>query len=175
MKPIFIIGYMAAGKTTFGRALAHRLGMQFIDLDFFITQRFHTSVSEIFRSKGEERFRSIETNILREVGEFDDVIISCGGGTPCHSGNIGYMNSRGITVLLEASLERTLERIRLAPGKRPLIVGKSDGELREYILRHKDARAPFYNAAQIHIPSDALESRAQIASTIDAFLLLLPA
>lgn len=174
MRPIFIIGYMASGKTTFGRALARRLGIDFIDLDFFISQRFHASVSEIFHNKGEECFRSIEANVLREVGELDNAVISCGGGTPCHSGNIGYMNSRGTTVLLEASLERTMERILLAPGKRPLLAGKSSDELREFILRHKSERGPFYSKASIHIPSDALESRAQIDETISRFLPLLP-
>jgi len=80
MNPIFIIGMPASGKTTFGRALARRLGREFIDLDFCITQRFRASVAEIFARDGEEAFRRREAAMLREVGEMEDVVVACGGG-----------------------------------------------------------------------------------------------
>lgn len=170
MATIFIIGYMASGKTTFGRALARRLGYDFIDLDFYIRQRFRKSIPELFAEYGEEWFRERENALLREVGEFDRVVIACGGGTPCSEGNMDYMNSRGLTVLLEASEESTLRRLLLAKGKRPLTAGKSPEELREYIRTHKQCRMPFYSQARITQPSDDLESTRQINRTVDEFL-----
>ncbi|MDE5924843.1 MAG: shikimate kinase, partial [Muribaculaceae bacterium] len=64
---IFLIGYMASGKTTLGRALAARMGRPFIDLDFYIEQRYRKSVADIFAAEGETRFREIEREMLREV------------------------------------------------------------------------------------------------------------
>ena len=94
MRRIIIIGYMGAGKTTVGRALAKETGMQFYDLDWYIEGRMHKTVSQLFAERGEESFRRIEHNMLHEAAEFEDVIISCGGGTPCFFDNMEYMNAR---------------------------------------------------------------------------------
>ena len=76
---------MGAGKTTVGRTLAQELNMTFYDLDWYIESRMRKTVKEIFDERGEEGFRLIEHNLLHEVAEFEDVIISCGGGAPCWS------------------------------------------------------------------------------------------
>ena len=83
MQRIIIIGYMGAGKTTVGKALAKDLGLTFYDLDWYIESRMRKTVKQIFDEQGEEGFRRIEHNMLHEVAEFEDVVISCGGGTPC--------------------------------------------------------------------------------------------
>ncbi len=170
MATVFIIGYMASGKTTFGRALARRLGYDFVDLDFYIRQRFRKSIPELFAEYGEQWFRDRESALLREVGEFDRTVIACGGGTPCFDDNMAYMNGRGLTVLLEASEECTLRRLLRAKGKRPLTAGKDDGELREFIRSHKKEREPFYSQAQVRQASDDLESSRQIDRTVSEFL-----
>ena len=167
---IFLIGYMACGKTTFGRALARRLGKQFIDLDFYIEQRFRKSIAQIFSEKGEEEFRRMESAMLREVGEFEDVIISCGGGTPCFHDNIGYMLGRGDVVWLQASVDRMVERLIINSARRPLMKGKSPEELREAVEAGLLARKQYYSLANIHFPSDQLEDRRQIDTTVTAFL-----
>ena len=82
MKRIFLIGYMGAGKTTVGKALSKELDIPFYDLDWYIENRRRKTVPQIFAEVGEEGFRNNEHNMLHEVGEFEDVIISCGGGTP---------------------------------------------------------------------------------------------
>lgn len=82
MKTIFLIGFMGCGKSTLGRALGRATSMEFIDLDHYIETRYHKNVREIFATEGEERFRDMERRMLREVGEFENVIIACGGGTP---------------------------------------------------------------------------------------------
>ena len=81
--PIFLIGYMGTGKSTLGRAVARLGDIRFIDLDHYIEGRFHRSVSQLFEERGEDGFRKVEQAMLHEVGEFEDVIIACGGGTPC--------------------------------------------------------------------------------------------
>lgn len=85
MTRIILIGYMGAGKTTIGKALSKDLGVIFYDLDWYIESRMRKSVAQIFAERGEEGFRKIEYNMLHEVAEFENVIISCGGGTPCFS------------------------------------------------------------------------------------------
>ena len=94
---------MGAGKTTAGRELAKTLNLDFIDLDHFIQGRYHKTVSELFAEYGENEFRNIERNILLEVGEFENVVISTGGGTPCFFNNMEYMNNAGQTIYLKSS------------------------------------------------------------------------
>lgn len=170
MSPIFITGYMASGKTTFGRALARATGLQHIDLDFYIEQRFHCKIKDLFALKGEAEFRKIESNLLREVGEFSDVVISCGGGTPCFGDNMDYMNSRGMTVCLKVSDDVIADRIIEAGDKRPLMAGKSREDILISIKEHMEVRAPFYDKSQITISGDRLESKFQIADTVNSFL-----
>ena len=167
---IFIIGYMASGKTTFGRALARQTGMQHIDLDFYIEQRFHSSVREIFAKKGEEEFRRIEGAMLREVGEMDGLIVSCGGGTPCFGDNMDYMNSKGLTVCLQASEDVIADRILKAGGKRPLMAGKSREEIQQTMREHMKVRQPYYDCAQLKISGDRLENKRQITDTVFDFI-----
>ena len=167
---LFIIGYMASGKTTFGRALARRTGMRHIDLDFYIEQRFHSTVREIFARKGEAEFRRIESAMLREVGEMEDTVISCGGGTPCFGDNLDYMNSHGLTVCLQASDDVIVNRIIQAGNKRPLMAGKSREEILMTLKEHMEVRRPFYERARLIISGDRLENKSQIASAIDDFI-----
>lgn len=74
---------MGSGKTTLGKAFARAMQLQFIDLDWYIEERFHKTVQELFAERGEEGFREVERNMLHEAGEFENVVIAAGGGTPC--------------------------------------------------------------------------------------------
>lgn len=167
---MFIIGYMASGKTTFGRALAHRMGREFIDLDFYIEQRFRKTIAEIFSEKGEEEFRRMETAMLRETGEFDNVVISCGGGTPCFNNNMEYMLSRSDVVWLDATVDRIVERLVINSSRRPLIKGKSPEEIRQTVKKGLSDRIGFYSKANIRFSGEHLEDKRQIANAIDRFL-----
>lgn len=170
MKPLFIIGYMGCGKTTFGKALAAATGLRFIDLDFYIEQRFHATVREIFDSVGEEEFRKRERDMLHETAEFSDCIISCGGGTPCFFDNIDFMNSRGTTLWLKASDDVLFSRLVRKREKRPLLANKTDDEIRMTIASQLEARSPFYSKAKVTWQGDSLEDRRQIDSNIADFL-----
>ena len=79
---IFLIGYMGAGKTTLGKAFSREEGLTFVDLDWYIEERFHKTIAQIFAERGEEGFRELERRMLHEVSEFENVVIATGGGTP---------------------------------------------------------------------------------------------
>lgn len=170
MQPIFIIGMPASGKTTFGRALARRLGRDFIDLDFYISQRFRMSIAEMFTRHGEELFRAREAAMLREVAQMQNVVIACGGGTPCFGSNMDCMLASGLTVCLNASAERLIQRMQLAAGRRPLVNGKSPDEMRSYIDSTLQCRRPFYARAAMQLESSHLENRADIDTTVSRFI-----
>ena len=147
MRRIILIGYMGSGKTTVGKALSKETGMMFYDLDWYIESRMRKSVSQIFAEKGEEGFRKIEYNMLHEVAEFEDVIISCGGGTPCFFDNMDYLNQQGDVVYLKASPETLYKHLLMAKVERPLLKDKTPDELIAYITEHLNEREPFYTKA----------------------------
>lgn len=149
MKRIFLIGYMGAGKTTVGKDLSEYLDLTFIDLDQFIEGRYSQSVKELFTHKGEDCFREIERKILHEVAEFEDVIISLGGGTPCFFDNMTYLNRKGTSVYLQVPIEELAKRLEKSPNVRPIVQGKSGCELRSFIRENLDKREPFYRQADI--------------------------
>jgi shikimate kinase len=91
MKRIILLGYMGAGKTTVGKVLAAELGIPFYDLDWYIESRMMKKVPQIFAERGEEGFRRVERTMLHEVAEFEDLVLSCGGGTPCFFDNMEYL------------------------------------------------------------------------------------
>lgn len=162
MKRIFLIGYMGAGKTTLGKALARTMKIDFYDLDWYIEDRFHTKVADIFAEKGESGFRDIERNMLREVGEFENVIISCGGGTPCFFDNMDYMNEQGETVFLNAAPHVLKEHLLMGKSQRPLIQGKSPEELEEFVRESLLKRMQYYTKAKHVIHIDVIHTREEI-------------
>lgn len=167
MVRIILIGYMGAGKTTVGKALAKDLGLMFYDLDWYIESRMRKTVAEIFAEKGEEGFRIIERNMLHEVAEFEDVIISCGGGTPCFFDNMEYMNRQGDTVYLQASPEVLSAHLKMGKGVRPLLVGKTEEQLQQYIRESLSAREPFYTQAKHIVNVDLMDDFSKISMTVE--------
>ena len=162
MKRVFLVGYMGAGKTTVGKELAKLAGLSFIDLDFYIEGRYHKAVSQIFAERGEEAFREIERNMLHEVAEFEDVLISTGGGAPCFFDNMDYMNHTGETVFLDVCPEVLFRRLKIAKAKRPLLANKTDEELMQVITSALEKRLPYYSKAKWRFNAEELESYAQI-------------
>ncbi len=169
MTRILLIGFMAAGKTTLGKAWARDLGLQFIDLDHYIENRYCCTVSQLFANRGEEAFRQIERNILHEVAEFEDVIISTGGGTPCFFDNMEYMNAQGITVFLEASADVIYARLTIARTQRPLVANKTADELRQYIAEMLERRNPYYTRAHHTFCANRLENTCQVEESVKLF------
>ena len=158
---IFLTGYMGAGKTTLGKALARELHIPFIDLDWYIEERFHKTVGELFSERGEASFRELEKNMLHEVGEFEDVVISTGGGAPCFFDNMEYMNRVGTTVFLDVDPKVLFSQ------------GKKDDELLDFIVQALEKRAPFYRQANYIYCADKLEDRSQIETSVQQLRKLL--
>ena len=167
MRPVFLIGYMGSGKTTLGEALALKMGVPFIDLDERIESQCGKSIVEIFDEMGEKRFRELETAALVEVASMTDVIVGCGGGTPCHGDNMALMNRAGITVWLTTSAERITARLLLPDQKRkrPKLTGLPDDAVLPLVEEELQARTPHYSQAQIRFDSTDIETAAATRRT----------
>ena len=173
MRRIILIGYMGSGKTTVGRALAKELDMPFYDLDWYIESRMRKKVSQIFAEQGEEGFRRIERNMLHEVAEFENVVISCGGGTPCFFDNMEYMNSQSQVVWLKASPEVLHKHLLMGKGDRPLLKGKTPDELIAFIREQLQYREQFYSKARYTLDVSLMDNYEKIAITVSEIRKLL--
>lgn len=162
MKRIFLIGYMGAGKSTMGKSLAQVMGLEFIDLDNFIEARQHKTVKEIFAEVGEDGFRQIERNALLEVADYENVILSLGGGTPCFFDNMEIVNRAGKSVYLKPTEEVLLSRLIKGKHKRPLLAQKTDDEILAFIREQLAWREPYYLKAHITFEASHLENKADI-------------
>lgn len=168
MKRIIIIGYMGSGKTTVGHALSQELDLPFYDLDWYIETRMHCTVKQIFDEKGEEGFRLIEHNLLHEVAEFENVIISCGGGTPCFFDNIDYINRQGETVYLKCSTDVLYKHLKMGKTVRPLLLNKTPDEVKAFIEAQLKEREPFYGKAKHVVDVTLMDNKEKIKITVDA-------
>ena len=167
MTRIILIGYMGAGKTTIGKALSKELGIIFYDLDWYIESRMRKTVAQIFAERGEEGFRKIEYNMLHEVAEFEDVIISCGGGTPCFFDNMDYLNQQGQVVYLKAEPEVLYKHLQMARVERPLLKGKSQEELLTFIREQLERREPYYSKARYTLDVSLMDSYDKIKYSVE--------
>ena len=130
---IYLVGFMAAGKTTVARALARRLGWQAADIDELIEQRERQTVADIFAKRGEPYFRALERTILMEQVAQRHVVVATGGGTFVDPQNRAAINSDGVSVWLDVPFERVVARVP-ADGRRPLAADRTQME-RLFALR----------------------------------------
>ncbi len=156
MSKIFLTGYMGSGKSSTGKLLASQLDYNFIDLDKFIEKEYKMTIPEIFSSKGEKEFRAMEHNCLKKVVEKENTVVACGGGTPCYYGNIELMNNNGTTVYLKMSVDTLVNRLLHAKDKRPLILNKTEKELKEFVNRQLEKREDIYHKAQYIVKAKEL-------------------
>lgn len=148
MAKFFLTGYMGSGKSTVGEKLAAKLKYDFIDLDKLIESDYKQSIPEIFATKGEKEFRVMEHNTLKRVIEKNNVVVACGGGTPCYYDNMELMSNNGVTVYIKMSVDALVDRLTNAKEKRPLIENKTAPELRSFIKRQLEKREDIYHKAQ---------------------------
>ncbi len=160
MNRIFLVGYMGAGKTTIGKVLSKLMGLTFIDLDYYIEGRFRKTVAQLFAERGEEGFRSIERNMLHEVAEFEDVLVSTGGGTPCFFDNMEFMNQQGTTIYLQVSVDELASRLEVCKHTRPVLKNRTGEELKAFVAESLSGRLPFYQKASIVFDANELMTEA---------------
>ncbi len=150
---IFLVGFMGSGKTTLGKALAVKLNLKFLDTDERIIQLENQPIDEIFNKNGEDYFRSLESEVLKEICfNNESRVISTGGGFPCFNDNMTKMLNSGFVVYISADPTTLYNRLE-NDSKRPLL--KSNSNLREYIVDSLMKREPIYKRA--HLILDASE------------------
>ena len=145
----YLVGYMYCGKTTFGRKLAAEKGLEFLDLDRAFEERYHYTVPRFFEAFGEEAFRRLETQMLHSTADLDNVVVSCGGGTPCHSGNMDFILAHGTAIYLRMSVDDLVARALRSRNPRPKLHGLPEDVLRSEIEAQLKEREPFYAKAPI--------------------------
>lgn len=153
MKNIFLIGMPSSGKSTLGRQLAKRLGFQFVDTDDLIENQEIASITDIFKYKGEDYFRLVESKILKGIQPNQNLIVATGGGMPCFHGGMDFIKANGTSIFLNVSPEDLLKRIQKSEvNNRPLIDKKtSQQELLASIKKRYEDRLKFYEQADIQI------------------------
>jgi len=117
---IYLIGFMGTGKSTIAGYLKQNHGRQIIEMDQVIEEREKMTISRIFEEKGEEYFRSLETEPLKELQGRTGLVVSCGGGTPLRASNVDIMHTGGWVVFLTATPETVYERVKNSHN-RPLL------------------------------------------------------
>jgi shikimate kinase len=137
---IYLVGFMATGKTTLGKEIARKKKWRFLDLDELITLREKRTIADIFAKYGEAYFRRIEKKVLKEVAKEDSFVVACGGGIVMDKENIKVMQGSGEVVCLVASTEEILRRTR-GYSHRPLLNVKDARKQIELLLK---LRQPFY-------------------------------
>lgn len=164
MKPfhrkIYIIGFMGSGKTTVGKKLAAGLHCSFIDLDREIEATAGKTISEIFSDSGEEYFRRLESELLQKLDVKRDTIVSVGGGAPCYSTNMDFMNETGIVIYLRMTPAQLKSRLSNESGKRPLLKDIKQKDKLLYISEKLSEREKYYNQALIIIDGKDLNIKA---------------
>ena len=148
---IFLIGFMGAGKSTISDYLKNVLAMDVVEMDQCIVERQGMSISDIFETYGEEYFRNMETNLLIEMQEKKNVIISCGGGVAMRERNVAEMKKNGRVVLLTAKPETILDRVKDSHD-RPLIENNKTVPFIADLMEKR--RAKYEAAADIIIETD---------------------
>ena len=165
-KNIFLIGFMGAGKSTIARCLHSHHGMEWLEMDKEIEKSEGMPISEIFRRKGEEYFRELETGLLLSLESRSNTVVSCGGGVPLRSCNVEAMKRSGIVVFLTARPETILEGVKDSHD-RPLLEGHKDVEYIAGLLSKRLER--YQAAADVQIATDGRRT-AEIAEEIYVLL-----
>ncbi|UAY52919.1 shikimate kinase [Ferruginibacter albus] len=156
---IFLIGFMGSGKTYWGDLWSRSGEFAFVDLDELIESKEKKTISKIFEEKGEQYFRELEAATLRSVTDKKDIIISCGGGTPCFHDNMQWMNAHGVTVYLKASPQHLAKRLMKERQKRPVLSGLNDDELVNFIDQKVKERESFYSRAKIILNVEEMKDK----------------
>ncbi len=161
---IYLIGYMASGKSKLGKELSDLTGLYFVDLDKVFEERYRIGIVDFFDKYGDPAFRQIEHKLLLETAALDNTIIATGGGTPCSEENIRFIKSHGISIYIQMNATDLTARLKSVKRKRPLLKNVPMENLEQFIRNQLEEREPYYLQSD-HIvagPVDDLEPLADL-------------
>jgi shikimate kinase len=158
MKNIVLIGFMGSGKTTVATRLARKLGMKYVSTDNMIEKREKRTINEIFTRSGEDYFRGVETEAVREACAMEGVVVDAGGGAVLRDENIAAMKSGGVLICLTAAPEAIMKRTGKYKHRPLLNVEDPKRKIRDLLAR----RAPFYAKADHCVDTGKLTVRQTI-------------
>lgn len=150
-RTLFLIGFMASGKSSLGKKLAKHFEMDFIDLDEEIEQAESKSINELFEDQNEDYFREVESKLLRSMN-LDNKVIATGGGTPIFHHNMAFMKEKGAVAYMVVPTEIIIGRLRQNKEERPLVRKLSDEDMSAYVEKTLEQRKIIYSKADILIP-----------------------
>lgn len=155
---IFLVGMMGSGKTTLGKQLAEQLQYPFVDLDDYLERREGRTIAQLFEQEGQAHFRERERAALAAVvHEFDQAVVSTGGGAPCFFDNMDFMNRHGKTAFLDVPTNEIANRLMATDLQvRPLLAGKTPVEIKSYLSKTLDQRRQFYERADAILRGPAI-------------------
>jgi shikimate kinase len=161
-RKIFLVGFMGCGKSSLGKRLARRSGWEFTDIDREVEGRAGGSVAEIFAERGEDGFRELEGEVVRDVAADErQLVVALGGGAVCSTGVMEALREAGTVVYLKRSPEVLVARMSdVGRARRPKIAGMDDAELLAYIEKILPEREKQYNKANFVVDCDTLGDEA---------------
>lgn len=163
MKNIYLIGFMGVGKSTVARELAKQTGAKCVEMDEWIEAQQGMPITEIFEKYGEEHFRNLETELLREIGQNENQIVSCGGGSVLRDENAALMKENGCIVLLWATPETIYERVKNSTS-RPILNGNMNVEYIRELMEKRRVR--YEMVADLRIEVDDMDAAAVCAQIL---------
>ena len=144
-----------AGKTTIGKRLSMKLEYPFVDTDDQIEARYNKSISEIFQSEGEAKFRRHESQLMDELENAEPSVISVGGGLPCHNKNMSRLLSMGMVIYLEVTVRELCQRLSQDQTNRPLYRDISEHQMIGHTSDLLNKRHSTYLKSDVVIVSDS--------------------
>ena len=155
---LYLIGYMATGKSTIGRKVAKRTELPFLDTDKMLEEAEGAECADIMTYAGEEYFRTAERKALEQTAEVENAVVSTGGGLPVWGDNQKWIAEHGVSVYLKRTPEQIISRLSpYGRQKRPKIRGLNDDELLAFMQTHLAEREPVYMKADIVIDCSQMD------------------
>jgi shikimate kinase len=167
---IFLCGFMGSGKSVVGQALAKELDFLFVDLDKYIEEKSHQTISRIFELNGEVFFRELELEYLEELMVYPNIVIALGGGSLMNQAMVDYVKSCGELIYLKNENETLVDRLSVPQEKvkRPLIEHLSAVKLKKFVAETVKLRYPFYIQAHKSISNDNQMAAKKISKYIQS-------
>ncbi|MBI9038984.1 MAG: shikimate kinase [Bacteroidales bacterium] len=154
---IVLVGYMGSGKSTAGKKLASHIGFSFLDIDHFIEEKYKISIHDFFKKYGEDVFRKIESDVLKNTLIEDNIVISTGGGTPCFKDNMNLINKNSYSVYIKMNISSIENRLINSKKSRPLLKEISQENLNSFIEKQLLEREKYYNQAHLIVKGENLD------------------